>query len=67
MPDQSFHDRRDNPSAAHPSNAGQSKVGFPNIYGDDSQRNVTLSEVDRASRESGHNLRGHMSNYSSMQ
>lgn len=67
MPDQSFHDRRDNPSSAHPSSAGQSNVGFPSIYGDDDQRNVTLSEVDRVTRQSGHNLRGYMANYSSMQ
>lgn len=66
MSNQSFHDHRDNPTTAHPSNAGQSNVGYPNIYGNDDQRNIALSEVDEVTRESGKNLRGYMSNYSSM-
>lgn len=35
------------------------------IYRNDDQRTVSLAEVERLSRESGHNLRGYMSNYSS--
>ena len=65
MSNQSFHAHRDNPNA-HLSSAGRSNVGAPNIYGDGDQRNVKQSEVDRVSRESGHNLRGYMGNYSGM-
>lgn len=44
--------------------AGQSNVGAPNIYNDGDQKHISLAEVDRVSKESGHNLRGHMGNYS---
>lgn len=46
------------PSYTH--SAGQSNVGARNIYGNDDQRNVSEAEVERVSRESGHNLKGHM-------
>lgn len=46
------------PSYTH--SAGQSNVGARNIYGNDDQRNISEAEVKKVSRESGHNLRGHM-------
>lgn len=65
MSNQSYHAHRDNPSA-HLSSAGQSNVGAPNIYGDGDQKNIRQSEVERVSKESGHNLKAYMSNYSGM-
>lgn len=65
MSQQNFHDHHGH-GHKHSSSAGQSNVGFPSIYGDDDQRNVTLDEVERTTRESGTNLRGHLGNYSSM-
>lgn len=46
--------------ASYTHSAGQSNVGAPNIYGNDDQRNIPEAEVKKVSRESGHNLRGHM-------
>ncbi|KAK0744445.1 hypothetical protein B0T21DRAFT_407548 [Apiosordaria backusii] len=40
--------------------AGHSKVGFPNIYEDDNQKNIKKSEVEEATRHSGKNVMGFM-------
>ncbi|VBB80370.1 Putative protein of unknown function [Podospora comata] len=40
--------------------AGNSKVGFPNIYEDSNQKNIKKSEIDEMTRHSGENVKGFM-------
>ncbi|SPO07222.1 uncharacterized protein DNG_09916 [Cephalotrichum gorgonifer] len=64
MSDQNFHKHH---HSKHMPSAGFSNPGFPSIHSDGDHHNVSRAEVEEASRESGHNLRGYMSNYSKNQ
>ena len=60
MPTENHHAHREH-RAAHAST--HSKVGAPNLFDGDDQRTIPDSEVERVTRESGHNLEGYMSHH----